>query len=103
MEWLSLWPNHFIFLSYLQIVSKVAATLRSASVTDAEVKTAKNALTIEWSEMMNSNLQGEILAYSATHGFSEYMTDKAVLNALSQCTVGDVQVRYIHKNVYLLA
>jgi len=74
-----------------EIVSKVAATLRSASVTDAEVKTAKNALTIEWSEMMNSNLQGEILAYSATHGFSEYMTDKAVLNALSQCTVGDVQ------------
>ena len=81
----------------------MAAALRSASVTDAEVKTAKNALTIEWSEMMNSNLQGEILAYSATHGFSEYMTDKAVLNALSQCTVGDVQVRYIHKNVCLLA
>ena len=67
--------------------------MRSVSVTDAEVKAAKSALTIEWSEQMNSNLKGEILAYSATHGFSEFMTDKAVLDALSQVTVGDVQVR----------
>jgi len=74
-----------------EIVSKTAAALRSVSVTDAEVKAAKSALTIEWSEQMNSNLKGEILAYSATHGFSEFMTDKAVLDALSQVTVGDVQ------------
>jgi len=74
-----------------ELVSKVAAALRSVSVTDAEVKAAKNALTIEWNEQMNSKLRGEILAYSAIHGFSDYMSEAACLDALAQVTVGDVQ------------
>ena len=70
----------------------MAAALRSVSVTDAEVKAAKNALTIEWTEQMNSKLKGEILAYSAIHGFADYMSEAACLDALAQVTVGDVQV-----------
>jgi len=74
-----------------ELVSKVAATLRSVSVTDAEVKAAKNALSLEWSECMHSNLKGEILAYSATHGFADLMSEKALLDAVAQVTLGDVQ------------
>ena len=70
----------------------MAAALRSVSVTDAEVQAAKNALTIEWNEQMNSKLRGEILAYSAIHEFSDYMSEAACLDALAQVTVGDVQV-----------
>ena len=73
----------------------MAATLRSVSVTDAEVKAAKNALSLEWSECMHSNLKGEILAYSATHGFADLMSEKALLDAVAQVTLGDVQVIHI--------
>jgi len=74
-----------------ELVSKVAATLRSVSVTDAEVKAAKKALSLEWSEYMHSNLKGEILAYSATHGYADLMSEKALLDAIAQVTLGDVQ------------
>ena len=73
----------------------MAATLRSVSVTDAEVKAAKNALSLEWSECMHSNLKGEILAYSATHGFADLMSEKALLDAVAQVTLGDVQVIHL--------
>merc|ERR1712203_49748 len=69
----------------------IGAAIKSVSVTDAEVKAAKNALTIEWTEQMNSKLKGEILAYSAIHGFADYMSEAACLDALAQVTVGDVQ------------
>lgn len=75
-----------------EVVSKVAAALRSVSVTDAEVKAAKKALSIELTEtMLNQNMRSEIVAACATHGFLDFMTEKGLLDAVSQATVADVQ------------
>lgn len=75
-----------------QVVSKVAAALRSVSVTDAEVKAAQKALTLELSEkMMNSGEKAEILAACAMYGYTDLMSEKALLDAVAQATVADVQ------------
>jgi len=75
-----------------EVVSKVAAALRSVSVTDAEVQAAKKALSLELSEhMLNQNMRAEIVAYCASHGFADFMTEKGLLDAVSQATVADVQ------------
>lgn len=75
-----------------EVVSKVAAALRSVSVTDSEVKAAKKALTIESSEtMLNSSEKAELLAACQMYGYEDLMSEKAMLDAVAQATVADVQ------------
>ena len=37
-------------------------------------------------------MRSEIVAACATHGFLDFMTEKGLLDAVSQATVADVQV-----------
>lgn len=75
-----------------EVVSKVAAALRSVNVTEAEVKSAKKALSVEITDnFLNPNCIAETLAASASFGFADFMSEKGVLDALSLVTVGDVQ------------
>ena len=82
----------------MQIVSKVAAALRSVSVTDAEVKAAKKALTLELTEkLLNSGERAELLAQCALYGYEDFMSEKVMHDAVAQATVADVQVWYNFK------
>jgi len=75
-----------------EVVSKVAAVLRSVSVTDAEVKAAKKAFSHEVTEhMLNSNTKAETLARHAAYGLSDIMTAQSLLDAVAVATVADVQ------------
>lgn len=71
--------------SAAEVVSKVAAALRSCNVTDAELKAAKKAVSIEIAEgLLNPARKAEILA---TTGLSV----EGLLDSISQITVADVQ------------
>ena len=71
----------------------MAAALRSANVTDAELKAAKKAVAIEITDShFNPYTKAELLASCAMHGFEGLMSEKALLDAISQITVADVQV-----------
>jgi len=75
-----------------QIVSKVAAALRSVSVTDAEVKSAKKALILELTEkLLSSGERAELLAQCAIFGYEDFMSEKVMHDAVAQATVADVQ------------
>ena len=78
---------------------KVAAALRSANVTDAELKAAKKAVAIEITDThINPYAKAELLSYSAMYGYEGLMSEKALLDGISQLTVADVQV--CTKSVY---
>lgn len=71
-----------------QVTSKVAAALRSVNVTDAEFKAAKKWVSLDTSEkMLNTSERARFLAACAAYGMSE----KAILDAIPQVTLGDVQ------------
>jgi len=75
-----------------EVVGKVVAALRSANVTDAELKAAKKAVAIEITDShLNPYTKAELLASCAMHGFEDLMSEKALLDAISQITVADVQ------------
>jgi predicted Zn-dependent peptidase len=75
-----------------EVVSKVASTLRSANVTDTELKAAKKAFSIEITEThLNPYMKGELLAAYALSGSGGIMSEKALLDSISQITVADVQ------------
>jgi len=75
-----------------EVVGKVAAALRSANVTDAELKAAKKAISIEITDThLNPNTKGELLAAYASSGFEGLTSEKAVLDIIAQITVADVQ------------
>jgi len=75
-----------------EVVGKVAAALRSANVTDAELKAAKKAVAIEITDThINPYAKAELLSYSAMYGYEGLMSEKALLDGISQLTVADVQ------------
>ena len=42
--------------------------------------------------MMNLNERAEILAACSAYGYTDFMSEKAMLDAVAQATLGDVQV-----------
>ena len=53
--------------------------------------------------MMNQSEKAEILAACASYGYTDFMSEKAMIDAVAQTTVADVQVRLKFNSPYSIS